>query len=265
MGGCLESWDVVASLLEDETRLLAYDARGAGLSEKPVGDFSLDDLAEDLRALLDRLGLKSSVALAGCAVGAAVAIRFAARWPERVACLVALAPATGIAPERHSATLALAATLERDGVRQRIEARFDHSYPAAYFEGRTDRDEIRARLLQQDGRSYAQAYRMLCGMQLSQDLPMVAAPTLVIAGQQDGTRPPDLVAEIARSIPHSCFEVIESGHVMHVLTPAIVADKILQMLRNIGNALAFTESGSTEFSSTEATYNSFDPASRDAG
>ncbi|WP_158914898.1 alpha/beta fold hydrolase [Caulobacter sp. S45] len=230
MGGCLESWDPVVALLEPRARLLAYDARGAGLSEKPTGEFSLDDLVDDLAALLDGLGLSEPAVLVGCAVGAAVAMRFATRRPERTSALVALAPAMGIEPARRPATLELAEALEREGVRSRVDLRFDHSYPLAYFEGRTDRAEVRARLLHNDSRSYAQAYRMLCGMDLSADLPRIAAPTLVLAGRQDGTRPPSLVEPVARAIPQACFEVIDSGHVMHILTPVLIAEKVGKIL-----------------------------------
>ena len=55
MGGSLESWDLVAPRLADGRRVLRYDTRGAGLSEKLRGDLSIDTMVADLMALLDAL------------------------------------------------------------------------------------------------------------------------------------------------------------------------------------------------------------------
>ena len=226
MGGCLESWDGVIAALPDGYACLAYDARGAGLSEKPAAPPSVETLSADLAALLDALDIRRPIVLAGCAVGAAVAIRFAATHPARVSHLVLLAPATGIAPDRRPALLDLADAVERDGMRAQIALRFDHSYPQRYFEGRSDREAVRARLLQNDPHSYAATYRMLCAMDLGDALARIAAPTLVVAGAHDGTRPPALVEPIAAAIADARFAVIDSGHAMPILAPRAVADAI---------------------------------------
>src|SRR5690606_22275906 len=92
MGGALESWDHVVPLLTPLCRVLRYDLRGSGLSQKITGSIRLDDLVADLDGLLDHVGVTGLVMLAGCAVGAAVAVRFAARQPSRVESLLAMSP-----------------------------------------------------------------------------------------------------------------------------------------------------------------------------
>jgi 3-oxoadipate enol-lactonase len=229
-GGCLESWDGVAEALQRDVRTLTYDSRGAGLSEKPTGAVMLDDFVHDLIALLDALGITEPVTVVGCAVGAAVSIRFAARNTARTAGLVALAPATGIAAPDRAGVLALAARIESEGVRSRVLERFDHSYAADYFAGRSDRDCVRARLLHADPRSYAQLYRMLCDLDMSADLSQLAVPTLVVAGRRDRTRPPELVEAVARAIPGARFEILDTGHAMNILSPGPVAAAIRTLL-----------------------------------
>src|SRR5262245_15069423 len=91
MGGTLESFDWVLPALSQSRRVLRYDLRGSGLSEKVRGETAMADLVADLAALLDRLGLGCPVMLAGCAIGAAVALCFAAAHPRRVRSLVAMA------------------------------------------------------------------------------------------------------------------------------------------------------------------------------
>src|SRR3978361_1389232 len=65
MGGTLDSWDQGLSGLNNGRRVLRYDTRGAGLSEKIGGTVTWDDMADDLKALLDALHISGKVALAG--------------------------------------------------------------------------------------------------------------------------------------------------------------------------------------------------------
>lgn len=56
MGGTIESWDLVAPMLSTKRRVLRYDTRGAGLSQKIRPPLTIDSMADDLVALLDELG-----------------------------------------------------------------------------------------------------------------------------------------------------------------------------------------------------------------
>ena len=80
-------WWPMADELAGEYRLVAYDLRGRGDSDKPATGYSLAHHHADLLALLDRLGLERPV-LMGHSLGAHIAVRFAAHHPERVARLV---------------------------------------------------------------------------------------------------------------------------------------------------------------------------------
>lgn len=80
-------------------RLIAFDCRGHG-ETKPVGDLakiSLASFADDLRALMDHLKLAQAI-VGGISMGAAVALNFALRYPERVTGLVLSRPAWLDAP-----------------------------------------------------------------------------------------------------------------------------------------------------------------------
>lgn len=204
--------------------------RGAGGSEKVRAPFTIDDLTDDLAGLLDQLGWRAPVALAGCAVGAAQALRFAARFPDRVARVVAMAPATGMTPGRRDEALALAGKFERQGVRARIAARFDHSYPPHCFAEPATRAEVFGRLMANDPTSYAATYRMLCALDMAHDLARLACPVRIVAGEHDTTRPAAALQALAASIPGASFTVIDSGHVMPILAPELVAQELRAFL-----------------------------------
>jgi pimeloyl-ACP methyl ester carboxylesterase/DNA-binding CsgD family transcriptional regulator len=68
-------------------RYVAYDGRGCGLSDRQLGDLSLDVFVADLEAVVDGMGLER-FSLLGMSMGAPVAVAYAAKHPERVNRLV---------------------------------------------------------------------------------------------------------------------------------------------------------------------------------
>ena len=128
MGGTIESWDLVAPMLSTKRRVLRYDTRGAGLSQKIRPPLAIDSMVDDLVALLDALGIAGKVALAGIAVGGAIALHTAALCPQRVAAAVVSSPAIGVASDRHPALLARVEKMEREGLQAVIDT-LDLGYP----------------------------------------------------------------------------------------------------------------------------------------
>ena len=88
--GNLAVWHLkIAPLLWDRFRMLTYDLRGHGYSDTPPTGYSADDMAADLRDLLDALGIERAT-LVGHSFGADVALYFAYHYPERVEQVVAV-------------------------------------------------------------------------------------------------------------------------------------------------------------------------------
>ena len=234
MGGSLDSWDQVLPTLSVGRQVLRYDTRGAGQSEKVRGVLSLDTMVDDLAALLDALGINGPVALAGCAVGAAIAIHFAAHFPNRAAALIVTSPATGLAGERRAAGLRRADTVERDGMRAVVEASLAASYPPVLRGDEARYRAFRARWLGNDPGSFAAINRMIANAEMDSDFARIRCPTLVIAGTHDRLRPPEAVEPIARAIPGALYRVLETGHFMAVQTPQPVADAFAAFLAEVG-------------------------------
>jgi pimeloyl-ACP methyl ester carboxylesterase len=68
-------------------RLIVFDKRGSGLSDRDVGDSTIEERMDDLRAVLDAAGSERAAVL-GFSEGGSLAMLFAASYPERVHALV---------------------------------------------------------------------------------------------------------------------------------------------------------------------------------
>ena len=234
MGGALESWDEVAPRLAARGRVLRYDTRGAGLSQKVRGPLSIDTMVDDLDALLDALEIKGKVAVAGIAVGGAIALHAAVRLQSRVSAVIVTSPAIGIAPERRPGVLARVDAIERGGMQSAVADSMTAGYPAELRRDPARFAAFRARWLGNDPASYAAIYRMLAAMDLSTELAAITCPALVVGGSLDRVRPPELAEPVAKLIPGARYQVVESGHNMAVQTPELLAATIAAFLDVVG-------------------------------
>jgi 3-oxoadipate enol-lactonase len=109
-------WDAVAPLLENDFDLILPDLRGFGKSETVRIPCRLTDMAADLAALLDVLGLEQA-AVVGHSMGGYIALAFARAYPQRLWGLGLIASqAAADTPERKEARYALAERVEQNGV-----------------------------------------------------------------------------------------------------------------------------------------------------
>jgi 3-oxoadipate enol-lactonase len=230
MGGTLESWDYLVPLLPPHLRVLRLDLRGAGLSEKPVAPFTMEDLGSDVLALCDALGIRAPVVPMGCAVGGAVALHLAARYPARVRAVIATSPATGVVAERKDALRARADELERRGARAMTDAGLDRGYPPVLRGDAARFATTRAQRMAADPQGFAATMRMLAKLDMEADFGRIACPALLLAGTHDQDRPPEGVRAVAARILGAELRELPSGHFMAIQTPEAVAREIIRFL-----------------------------------
>ena len=97
LGSTHRMWDPQLHELEQHFRVVRYDIRGHGASPVPEGPYAIDDLADDVISLLDRLDVESAH-LVGLSLGGMTVLRVAARNPERVQRLAVLCSGAQLAP-----------------------------------------------------------------------------------------------------------------------------------------------------------------------
>lgn len=208
--------------LAERLRLIRYDGRGSGLSERFVPELSFDTFGRDLQAVVDALQLPR-YALLGISQGASIAIAHAARHPERVSKIIlngAYALGSnkrGSAKDRETAQAYL--TLMRHGWGDEHSA-FLRSFSMLYFPGASIA-QIRAFAdLQRMAMSADAAIRMrmaCADIDVVDLLKQVSAPTLVLHSRYDNAVPFEEGQRLAAAIPNARFVALESEN--HVPVP----------------------------------------------
>lgn len=205
--------------LTADHRFVRFDERGSGLSDWDVADISLEAFVGDVEAVVEATGVEK-FALLGLSQGCAVAIDYAARHPERVACMILLGGfATGQVasgdPERVKQVEALAKLMEfgwgqnNPAFRQTITSLL---YPGAKPEGM---EWFNA--LQRRSASPQNAVRILNAVatfDVRGALPRVRAPTLVLHSVDDAMAPFAEGRKLAQSIPGARLVALDSPNHM---------------------------------------------------
>ncbi len=222
LGGTLNSWDGVAPRLAARFRVLRYDQRGAGLSEKVRQEFSNDALVEDFAALAAAVGLTPPYHFVTVAAAATQALRFLERHPERVGALVLCNPAPGVDATRATALDERAAFATREGMRASLPRTLALSYPPTLGD-RAAYEAYLGRYLANDPVCFGFAFRALARTNMLHMLPQIRCPAMIVAGRHDTVRPHAGSAELAKKIPGARYEAIDAGHFLPTQAPQALA------------------------------------------
>ena len=222
-------WDAQRALA-GRFRVIRYDHRGHGGSAVPDPPYEIADLARDVLALMDALGVERAHHC-GLSIGGMIAMWLGAHAPERVGRIVAICTSAQLGPaamwqERAAAVLAAGTTEPvADAVVDRwLTPPFAAAHPQA-------RDRLRAMLTGCDPVGYAACCGAIERMDLRADLPRIAAPTLVISGSDDPATPVEHQRLIAEAIPGARHEIVApAAHIAAVEQPAAVTTLIREHL-----------------------------------
>jgi pimeloyl-ACP methyl ester carboxylesterase len=201
-------------LLRRGYRLIAYDARGHGISE-PAPSYEYSDLVGDLDAVLARLDLERAV-LVGSSMGATTAMAFALQHPDRVPALVQITPAyVGDARAREEDWERMAAELERGDLDAFARVAQPDGVPERWRE--VAREAIRQRMERHEHpKAVARALREVphsTAWRGLEPLESLELPVLVVGSRDeaDPMHPLAVAEEYARRLPRAELVVEEEG------------------------------------------------------
>ena len=231
-GGFVESYEETLPGLEKEFRVLRYDQRGFGFSEK-VRELTFETVVSDLAGLLDALKISGPVHVAGCAMGSDFAVGFAARHPGRIAKLAIASPNIGHNAARSGPSVERAALVEREGIRAAMKASHERSYPENLRALDPERfKRYQARWVCNTPASFAASARMMSTVDLTPEYAKIKAPTLVIGARHDTQRPPEMAKRVAEAISGAKYVLAETGHFMNLQTPKLFVDTVVPFFKD---------------------------------
>lgn len=195
-----ESWsEQVPALVEAGYRVITYDRRGFGRSDKPKTGYGYNTLTDDLQAVLETLDVRDATLVGFSMGGGEVARYFSKFGADRMQSVVFAAaippyllhgPTNPDGPLTAEAASGMAAQLEADP-----DTFYDEFTRQFFTAGGTlavteaQRQEALALAKQADKHAALQAMAAFGSTDFRDDLPKVTVPTLVIHGDSDGTVP----------------------------------------------------------------------------
>ncbi|HEY0839466.1 MAG TPA: alpha/beta fold hydrolase [Vulgatibacter sp.] len=247
LGAPWQGWEPQLEAFSQRHRVICFDNRGVGESEKPMGRYSVAQLVEDAKGLLDHLGIVRAHVV-GVSMGGMVAMEMAARHPSRVGSLV-LAATTPAADARMrwtmgriAARVGAAAVTCGGGLQERLAAVKEELIqvwlPLIFSAGPGGEEEATVRRLMDaafaDGFPAVGTAGQLAACfahDARERLPRLRAPTLVLGGTEDAVFAKERFAELARFVPGARLEILEGmPHAINLVRPEEFNDEVLRFL-----------------------------------
>jgi 3-oxoadipate enol-lactonase len=209
--------DLASVCAANKFRVLTFDQRGSGLSEKPDIDYSIAMLADDTAALIDHVGF-SAAHVVGVSMGGMIAQELALRHPAKVRSLVlgCTTPGGHKAIRAEGNALAAAYSLQPMSAEERgralAEAVFSKGHLARHPEIIATMIEAR-RQRPIDPIALGHRMKALTEHDTYDRLPKIGCPTLVITGKDDALISWENSRLLAERIPGARLEVLDpAGH-----------------------------------------------------
>jgi 3-oxoadipate enol-lactonase len=216
--------------LSSRCRVITWDARCHGETETTDDPFTYWDLADDLKGLLDHLGIERAV-IGGMSQGGFVALRFALQHPERVAALILISTQAGTeAPEKAAIYESMLDVWEGGGLNDQLAEMIAAIILGHEWPGRgawiTKWRQLPRSLLRP-------AFNALMGREDIHDrLGEIDVPALVIHGTADAAIDIELAQRLCSGLANSrpLVTIDGGGHACNLTHPKLVNLAVLQYL-----------------------------------
>jgi pimeloyl-ACP methyl ester carboxylesterase len=162
-------------------RVLAFDNRGSGRTDKPDEPYTVKQMAADTRGLMQALGIERAH-IVGMSLGGRIALDLALGHPERVRSLILVSTSARVERRWTIGLLGLVSLI------------FRGRYPQPRYAFRRQR-------------AASEHYDR------TGDLPDLRVPTLVVHGRRDHIVPYRLAEDMVAGIPGARLDLVDSGHI----------------------------------------------------
>jgi 3-oxoadipate enol-lactonase len=232
-----KSWFRTLPALSEHFKVIIFDNRGTGLSDKPNSPYSIEQMAEDAKCVMDAAGVDSAHVY-GISMGGMIAQKLALMYPSRIRSLVLGCTTSGgvnhIQPGADVSMLMLARASSVTTPEEMAWATAPILYSHAFLEEQRElvAEDIKKRI---EIPVLPYAYMLQLQACLAHDtynqIGQVKVPTLVIHGDEDKLVPYQNGVTLAEKIPNAEFLTIQgAGHIYVTEANDLVNEKVLNFL-----------------------------------
>ena len=207
----LSMWDEQAKLLSKRFKVLRYDTRGHGGSSAPQGSYTLEQLADDTKALFDALGIKRAHWV-GLSMGGMIGQVFALKYPGVFQSMVLADTTSRRPPNAEQMWGDRVRTAREKGMEGVLEGTLQRWFTEPY---RNSNQGVMERISRDIRNTPVEGFAGCCDAIAKVDvldrLKEVDCPTLVIVGEQDHGTPVEAARLIQQNIRGAELVVIPSA------------------------------------------------------
>ena len=230
------SWQWQVPALARNYRVITFDLYGHGDSDAPPETPSLSMFSGQIMQVLDRLGV-ARAAVAGFSLGGMIARRFAMDHAGRLWALAILHSAHARDQAAHDAIQARVHQAGKDGPAATVEAALERWFTAPYRAAHPEvMDLVRSWIMANRKEVYAPIYQVLVDgvTELVAPSPPIAAPTLVMTGDEDYGNSPAMSRAIAAEIAGSRLVILPGlRHMALAEAPELFSRHLLSFLDQV--------------------------------
>lgn len=230
LGTDFRIWLPLFDEISDDISVLLYDSRGHGLTGGAESAFGMNDLVEDLVALVEHVGIKRAV-FCGLSVGGLICQGLWQKRPDLVKKLILCdtAPKIGTVDVWNARIDAIA----KGGLESIADNVMERWFTPDFHQERADElAGYRTMLCRQSAAGYASTCKAIRDSDFTDGLSTISVPVLCVVGDQDGSTPVEIVKAAADGIKGARFEVIEGcGHIPCVEQPEALAELLQTFLK----------------------------------
>ena len=250
LGASTLSWSEQVPTFSHEFRVIAFDNRGAGRSDKPAVPYSVALFADDTAGLMDALGIDSAHVY-GQSMGGFIAQELALRHPQRVRTLILASTSCGGrqavvgSPENLAVIGMMNVLTPREAAEKSLSLLYSEEFIAANREALIQRS-LREAELRPPHDAFGRQVQAAIRHNAFDRLADIRCPTLAITGSDDKVVPPDNSRILTERIPGAELAVLaDAGHGYLIEKAAESNAIVLEFLRRQRIAARPAGSGST--------------------
>ena len=225
LGARYSMWDDLVPLLLPYFRVLQYDTRGHGASDKPDGPYTIDTLGRDVIDLMDQLKIDKAY-YCGLSIGGLIGQWLGIHHGERFY-QIALSNTAAKIGERQS-WLDRVELLRAQGMQAISDATMGKWFSSRFKEENPKKyHNFREMFLAADVQGYCGCCHALAGADFSADISRVDVPVLVIAGDEDPVTTVMQAQFLVEHIPDAQLLVINGRHLLNAENPQLYAEGLI--------------------------------------